>query len=122
MLASCPGESCFMKLAGSAIAGIAVLSLFAATVPVEAPEARAVARRGLLCMSTREAALKTRERPRGMSERAGSNVNSRERRPVAHVERLATFAADLVRLKVNVIVATTHQAAVVARNATRGND
>jgi putative tryptophan/tyrosine transport system substrate-binding protein len=100
----------------------AVAAPVAAAVDAQEHKAGRVARVGLLFVSSREAAFKTLEAVRqGMRERGwveGQNLLFEERWAEGKVERLATFAEDLVRLKVDVIVATTHQAALAAKNAT----
>jgi len=72
--------------------------------------------------ATREATLEGVEAFwRGMRERGwveGQNIVSETRWAEGNVERFANFASELVRLKVDVIVAPSSPAALAAKNAT----
>jgi putative ABC transport system substrate-binding protein len=104
-----------------AIAG-ALLLLTA--LPAGAQDARSgnVARLGVLWASSRQSAPDLWEAFRqGLRERGwveGQNLLIEERSAEGHPERLAKFAAELVRLKVDVIVAPNPWSAQAAKNAT----
>jgi putative ABC transport system substrate-binding protein len=94
---------------------------FAAPLAAQAQQAK-VARIGLLAIASREAELEKLEafwqamRERGWVK--GQNVVIEERWADGKVERLASFAAELVRRKVDLIIAPGQAAALAARSAT----
>jgi ABC-type uncharacterized transport system substrate-binding protein len=97
-------------------------SLLAAPLAAGAQQAAKVPRIGVLAIATSEAGLANREAFwRGMREHGwteGQNIVIEARSAEGQVERLASFASELVRLKVDVIVAPNDSAAVAAKNAT----
>ena len=106
-----------MSPTGSRLATAALLLLVAAL----AAEAQKIPRVGFLNSATREATLEGVEafwrgmRARGWVE--GQNIVSETRWAEGKVERFANFASELVRLKVDVIVAPSSSAALAAKNA-----
>jgi putative ABC transport system substrate-binding protein len=98
------------------------LALLAAPLAAEAQKEAKVARIGLLGFTSRDASLENLGAFRqGLRERGwveGQNIVIEERWAEGKVERRAHLAAELVRLKVDVIVAPSHPAALAARDAT----
>jgi putative ABC transport system substrate-binding protein len=97
-------------------------ALLAAPVAADAQQEAKVARIGLLGVASRAASLENLEAFRqGLRERGwveGQNIVIEERWADGKIERSASFAAELVRLRVDVIIAPSHVAALAAKNAT----
>ncbi len=111
-----------MSFKGNHLATAVALLLLVAALAAEAQQQAKVPRVGLLASASREAGLEGLEAFRqGMRERGwveGQNFLLEERRAEGKDERLASLAAELVRLKVDVIIAPSHPAALAAKNAT----
>ena len=111
-----------MSLTGSRLATAVALLLLAAALVAEAQQEVKVARIGLLGITSREASLEGLEALRqGLRERGwveGQNIVIEERWAQGKVERLANIAAELVLLKVDVILTGNHAGALAAKNAT----
>ncbi len=113
-----------VRLTGTWLATAGALLLLTAPLLAEAQASRAdkAARIGLLGTTSRQRAPELWEAFRqGLRERGwveGQNIVIEERWAEGKVERLTTLAADLVRLKVDVIVAPTPQAALAAKSST----
>jgi ABC-type uncharacterized transport system substrate-binding protein len=97
------------------------LLLLVAALVAEAQQKAKVPRVGFLGSATPEASLESSEAFwRGMRERGwveGQNIVIEARWAEGKVERLANFALELVRLKVDLIVAPSSPAALAAKNA-----
>ena len=111
-----------MTLVGTGLAtAVALLLLVAPLAKAQDSREGKVARVGLLAMSSRDTAvgwddLRQALRDRGWVE--GQNIIFEERWAEGKVERLADFAAELVRLKVEMILAGGDAQALAAKNAT----
>ena len=107
-----------MRLIGLAV--ILAVSLVLATLAVEAQQARAAPKIGYLAtFSTSGGGIDAfRDALREHGYLDGKNVVVEPRFADGHYERLPALAAELVRLKVDVIVAVTTPAALVAQRAT----
>ena len=106
-----------------AFLGAATLGLLAAPFAAEAQQAPKVSRIGFLVtdspagIAARLAAFRQGLRDLGYVE--DRNLTIEYRWAEGHVDRFPGFAAELVGLKVDVIVASSSPAALAARNATR---
>jgi len=111
-----------MLLVGTWLAtAVALLLLVAPLAKAQDSREGKVARVGLLAIGARDTAegredFRQALRDRGWVE--GQNIVVEERWAEGTVERLANFAAELVRLKVEVILAPNDPAALAAKNAT----
>src|SRR5712692_190408 len=111
-----------MTLVGTAlVTAVALLLLVAPLAKAQDSREGKVARVGLLAIGARDTAegredFRQALRDRGWVE--GQNIVVEERWAEGTVERLANFAAELVRLKVEVILAPNDPAALAAKNAT----
>jgi putative ABC transport system substrate-binding protein len=97
-----------------------VAMIFALGLPVEAQQPGKVPRigyLGLIEIPERDEAFRKGLRERGYTE--GQNIHVEYRFAGGRVERLAELAPELVRLKVDVIVATGTQVTDAAKRATR---
>ncbi|MGH9369831.1 MAG: ABC transporter substrate-binding protein [Thermoanaerobaculia bacterium] len=96
--------------------------LLAVALAAEAQREAKVARIGLLGITSRQVSLENLGAIRqGLRERGwveGQNIVIEERWAEGKVERLGNVAAELVRLKVEVILALNQAAALAAKNAT----
>ena len=95
--------------------------LFALCVPVEAQQAKKMPRIGYLSLASqagpREEAFLQGLRDLGWVD--GQNISIEYRWAAGNVDRLAALAKELVRLKVDVIVASATPAVSAAKNATK---
>jgi len=111
-----------MSFRGSQGAAAVAFLLLAAALPAEAQQQAKVARVGILASASPETNLEGRGAfAQGMRERGwveGQNLTLELRWTEGRAERFADLAAELVRLKVDAIVATSHPAALAAKNAT----
>jgi ABC-type uncharacterized transport system substrate-binding protein len=103
---------------------VLALSLILASLAAEAEEAVKVARIGYLAANTLAASPPNlheafRQGLRDLGYVEGRNVVIEYREAEGKFERLATLAAELVALKVDVIVAPTTVAALAAKQVTR---
>src|SRR3989454_12563581 len=107
-----------MRLIG--LAAILTVGLTLAPVAVEAQQARAAPKIGYLAtFSTSGGGIDAfRDALREHGYLDGKNVVVEPRFADGHYERLPALAAELVRIKVDVIVAVTTPAALVAQRAT----
>ncbi len=111
-----------MLLVGTWLAtAVALLLLVAPLAKAQDSREGKVARVGLLAIGARDTAegredFRQALRDRGWVE--GQNIVVEERWAEGKPERLANFAAELVRLKVEVILAPNDPAALAAKNAT----
>ncbi len=111
-----------MTLVGTAlVTAVALLLLVAPLAKAQDSREGKVARVGLLAIGARDTAegredFRQALRDRGWVE--GQNIVVEERWAEGTVERLANFAAELVRLKVEAIIAPNDPAALAAKNAT----
>ena len=106
-----------MKRGRATIFGLALSTmLFALCSSIEAQQSSNVSRIGYLGGASAAEALREGLRERGWIE--GGNILVEYRFAGAKPEQLSQFAADLVRLKVDVIVAVSTPAAQAARKAT----
>lgn len=106
-----------MKRGRATIFGLALSAmLFALCSSIEAQQSSNVSRIGYLGGASAAEALREGLRERGWIE--GGNILVEYRFAGAKPEQLSQFAADLVRLKVDVIVAVSTPAAQAARKAT----
>jgi len=112
-----------MKLAGAVLAVCLVLSILAAPFVAEGQQAGKVYRIGYLTVPSRESAQgvahKFQLRLRDLGWIEGQNVVVDYRFADSHLDRLPGLAAELVRLKADVIVAGANAAVTAAKNATR---
>ena len=97
--------------------------LFALCVPVQAQQPAKVARIGYLTANSSSAELPRvnafRQGLRALGHVEGQNIVIEYRFTDGKFERLPDLTAELVRLKVDVFVANTTNAALAAKNATR---
>ncbi len=111
-----------MTLVGTAlVTAVALLLLVAPLAKAQDSREGKVARVGLLAIGARDTAegredFRQALRDRGWVE--GQNIVVEERWAEGKPERLANFAAELVRLKVEAIIAPNDPAALAAKNAT----
>lgn len=111
-----------MTLVGTWLAtAVALLLLVAPLAKAQDYREGKVARVGLLAITSRDTAVGREDFRQALRDRGwveGQNIVVEERWAEGKVERLANFAAELVRLKVEVIIAPNEQAALAAKNAT----
>jgi putative tryptophan/tyrosine transport system substrate-binding protein len=98
------------------IVGLLVALAFARSHLAEAQQAKKIFRIGYLTGSGGESSLRQGLRELGYVE--GKNIIIEERFAEGNFDRLPALAAELVRLKVDVIVTRSTPAAVAAKNAT----
>ena len=107
----------------SALLGVLVLALLSAPLAADAQQPPKVARIGLLSpFSPSDAALWHQAFRRGLHDLGwveGKNISIEYRYAEGRNDRLPDLAADLVRLKVDIIVASISTDALAAKNATR---
>src|SRR5262245_2494424 len=107
-----------MSPARSRLGTVFLILLVGAAVAADAQPQAKLPRIGLLGIATREGGQHNLEAFwRGMRERGwveGQNILSEERWAEGRVERLASLASELVRLKVDVIFAGSNPAAQAA--------
>lgn len=100
---------------------VALLLLVAPLAKAQDSREGKVARVGLLAIGARDTAVGREDFRQALRDRGwveGQNIVVEERWAEGKVERLANFAAELVRLKVEVIIAPNDGAALAAKNAT----
>jgi putative ABC transport system substrate-binding protein len=111
-----------MTLVGTWLAtAVALLLLVAPLAKAQDSREGKVARVGLLAIGARDTALGWEDFRQALRDRGwveGQNIVIEERWAEGKVERLANFAAELVRLKVEVIIAGGDRQALAAKNAT----
>jgi putative tryptophan/tyrosine transport system substrate-binding protein len=104
-----------------ALATILALSLLAAPVAADAQQAGKVARVGYLAAVSAAAdaprAEAFRQELRDLGYVEGQNINIAYRYEPSMFERLPELAAELVRLKIDVLVTVTTNAAIAGKNA-----
>jgi putative ABC transport system substrate-binding protein len=105
------------------LVAVAALLLLGAPLAVDAQLAAKMPRIGLLSLNSQESSRSTVDAFRkGLRERGwvdGQNIAIDVRYADGMVDRLPTFAAELIRLKVDVIVTTSSATTQAARDATR---
>ena len=108
-----------MRLAWVSTGLLAVLSLLAAPRAAEAQPAGKVYRIGLLSPTSQGFGIEAfREGLRALGYVEGHNIVVEQRSAEGRFDRLPALAAELVRLRVDVIVAVVTQASLAAKNAT----
>jgi putative ABC transport system substrate-binding protein len=96
-----------------------LVGMLASSVSAEAQQARKVYRVGMLLAGDRPSQVEAlRQGLRELSYIEGQNIVVEVRHAEGRFERLAVIAAELVRLKVDVIVATGSEGVQAAKNAT----
>jgi putative ABC transport system substrate-binding protein len=96
-----------------------VVGVLASSVSAEAQQARKVYRVGMLLAGERPGQIEAlRQGLRELGYTEGQNIVVEVRHADGRFERLPAIAAELVRLKVDVIVATGSEGVQAARNAT----
>ncbi len=94
--------------------------LLAATLAARAQQAQSTRRIGVLAQDLQPGLLETfRDELGKLGYREGSGISIELRNAAGHNERLPTLVEELLRLKVDVIVAINTPAAQAAKNATR---
>ena len=99
---------------------LTLLIVFALSIPAEAQQAKKIPRIGIL--TARSGALETEAFRDGLRELGyieGQNLVMEYRSADDRLEQLPDLAAELVRLKVDVIVAQSTPATIAAKNATK---
>jgi ABC-type uncharacterized transport system substrate-binding protein len=99
---------------------LTLLIVFALSIPAEAQQAKKIPRIGIL--TARSGALETEAFRDGLRELGyieGQNLVMEYRSADDRLEQLPDLAAELVRLKVDVIVTQSTPATVAAKNATK---
>jgi len=109
-----------MRLRTIALISTLVLGLLAGPLPTEAQKAGKVPRVGLLHLSTKKVARIAgfRQGLRDLGYVEGQNISVEYRFAKGKRNRLAKLAAELVGLKLNVIVASTTPSARAVKRAT----
>jgi len=101
---------------------IVALALLAAPVAADAQQAGKVYRIGVLCTTTCEnpAVAAFRQALRGMGHLEGQNIALEWRQAEGQLDRLATLAAELVALKVDIILSAGGTATALAAKGATG--